>query len=267
MVPKVGSQLFPLAFIFRRLHSLTGLFISLFLIQHLYVNSQAALFLGDDGKSFISSVNDIHSIPYLPLIEITLLAIPILIHIWWGILYVRTAKFNSLSSDGSAPSLPNYPRNHAFTWQRITSWILLFAIIAHVVHMRFIRYPEEVENGYAVELVQDPGIDSLAKRLDVKLEPQNGQIRAVAPDFGTAELLVVREAFKSPLIMALYTIFVLAACFHGFNGVWTFMISWGITISERSQKSFSIVTNGVMVAVAFLGLTAIYLTYWINLYE
>ena len=45
-------------------------------------------------------------------------------------------------------------------------------------------------------------------------QPLNShQVIAVASDFGTATLLSVRDTFKSPLYVALYTIFVLAACF------------------------------------------------------
>ena len=70
------------AFTERRIHSLMGLSIVLFLFEHLLTNSQAALFVGDDGKGFIHSVNFIHSLPYLPFIEISLLAVPILTHIF-----------------------------------------------------------------------------------------------------------------------------------------------------------------------------------------
>jgi len=49
-----------------------------------------------------------------------------------------------------------------------------------------------------------------------------GQVIAVANDFGTVSLPAVRDTFKNPIYVGLYTIFVLAACFHGFNGLWTF---------------------------------------------
>src|SRR5262249_35214731 len=160
----------------------------------------------------------------------------------------------------------------AYTWQRITSWILLIGIIAHVVHMRFMEYPASARQGsqhyYMVRVQADEGLYTLAKRLGVKLyDPQEierlsvpqpkteegvlkqgpkdllkvkkkkenqdwikalekrplrkGEVITVSPDFGTAELLMVRETFKMPLMLALYTILVLSACFHGFNGLWT----------------------------------------------
>lgn len=261
------NPLYPAPFLYRRLHSLTGLFIALFLIQHLFVNAQAALIFGEDGKDFIHSVNSIHALPWLNVVEVLLLAVPILIHMLWGVLYLREAKFNSSKGDGTAPALPEYNRNVAYTWQRITSWMLLIAIVAHVTHMRFMKYPEKVSNGYVVQVEKDMGYQTLAPRLSVELFEKEGQVYATAPDFGTAELLVVRETFKDPVLMALYTLFVLAACFHGFNGFWTFMISWGVTLSRRSQACMLYISHGFMVVVALLGLMAIFGTYWINLYS
>src|ERR1700719_477349 len=84
------APLIPQAFIWRRAHSLTGLWLVLFLIEHLIVNSQAALFVGDNGNGFVNAVNSIKDLPYLPVIEIFLLGVPFLIHGLWGIKYLLT---------------------------------------------------------------------------------------------------------------------------------------------------------------------------------
>lgn len=258
----------PKAFIWRRFHSLTGLWLVLFLIEHLVTNSQAALYIGDDGSGFIKAVNFLKELPYLQVIEITLIGIPLLVHGWWGIKYLHTAQYNSLSSDGTTPSL-QYPRNRAYTWQRITSWILLVGIIAHVVQMRFVEYPTtsqiDNQNYYSIHLTEDTGLSSLAERLNVELVSNQGQVTAQSTQFGTAVLLMVRETFKSPLMIFLYTIFVLAASFHAFNGLWTFMISWGITQTAASQRLMRKFAVTLMVIICFLGLAAIWATYWINL--
>jgi succinate dehydrogenase/fumarate reductase cytochrome b subunit len=163
----------PAAFIWRRLQSLMGLFIVFFLIEHLLTNSQAALLIGDDGSGFVRGVNFIKNLPYLPAIEIGLLGIPFFIHIVWGIHYLLTAKPNSYGDSGKEPYLPHYPRNHAYTWQRLTSWILLIAIAAHVAQMRFIDYPASAKRGattyYAAPVSLDEGIYTVAKRLNVAL--------------------------------------------------------------------------------------------------
>lgn len=303
----------PQAFIWRRAHSLTGLWLVLFLMEHLLTNSQAALWIGDDGLGFVRAVNSLKGLPYLQAIEIFLLGVPFLIHGVWGVRYLMSAKYNSFSTDGSSPSLPQYPRNQAYTWQRITAWVLLIAIAAHVIHMRFLEYPTSArvnaQSYYMIRLDQDDGLLTLSKRLGFTLfdsqqfkveklrillqssvnaqqDPvaaqtaqeerawieamekwklNDKQVIAVAPSFGIAELLMVRDAFKNPVMILLYTGLVLAACFHGFNGLWTFMISWGVTLSARSQQWMRAMATGLMVLVAFLGLAAIWGTYWINL--
>src|SRR6185436_15721242 len=141
------SQILPRAFVWRRLHSLMGLWLVLFLMEHLLVNSQAALLLGDNARGFVHAVNAIHNLPYLQVIEILLLGVPIAIHGVLGVKYLLTSKFNSHRTDGTEPSLKGYGRNHAFTWQRLTSWILLVGLILHVAKFRFIDYPATVNQG------------------------------------------------------------------------------------------------------------------------
>lgn len=303
------EQPLPSAFIWRRLHSFTGIWLSIFIIFHLLTNSQAALLIGNDGSGFIHSVNAIHNTPFLPIVEIGILAVPILIHMIWGIKYLRSAEYNSFGNTGHTPYLPQYKKNHAYTWQRITSWLLVVGVIAHVVHMRFIEYPSSAATGtghaYMVRISHDAGLDTLAARLGVtlytaeeidklKLDTSGaptqspvavqeteerqawiqalqhkplrpGEVIATADNFGTAELLMVRDTFKIPLMIVLYTLLVLAACFHAFNGLWTFMISWGVTLTERSQKLMRKVATTLMLVVGGLGLAAVWLTYWINL--
>jgi len=300
----------PRAFIQKRLHSLTGLWLVAFLILHLLANSQAALLVGEDGSGFVKAANDIRTLPYLPVIEIALLAVPFAIHIYWGICALMVSEPNSLRSDGAKPSLPEYPHNHAYTWQRVTSWILLLLIAAHVIQMRFMENPVEAQLGaekfYMVRVNRDPGLESVAARLGVKLLDSNqiekqekelpqtpksdnpvdaqlysqqreriealksrplekNQVMAVANNFGTAELLMVRETFKLPSMLLLYTVLVLSACFHGFNGLWTFLITWGVTMSQKSQNRMYRISLFFMGLLAFMGLSAIWGTYWISL--
>lgn len=300
-------QKIPQAFFWRRIHSLAGIWLSIYLIGHLLTNSQAALLFGDDGRGFIDSVNSIHKLPYLIVIEIVLLGIPILIHTLWGIQYALQAKSNVWNSSGSTPYLPEYGRNWAYTFQRITSWILIIGLAGHIIHMRFYQYPLEAQLGsqrnYMVSVENDEGLQNLSERLDFSIfnkqkieslsqkfaqnanshESQkeiqekewfkaldqktlnDNEVMVVAKDFGTADLLMLRNTFKSPTMMIVYTIFVLASCFHGFNGLWTFLIKWGITLSERSQRLSRRFSSFLMILVAFLGLAAIWGTYWINL--
>lgn len=255
-------------FAWRRIHSLTGLWLVIYLIEHLIVNSQATLWLGDDGIGFIRLVNILEALPYLQVIEILLIGVPFVLHGVWGIKRALSAKHNSGGGDGSSPSLP-YGRNRSFSWQRITSWILVVGILAHVVQMRFIQYPEEMRTGnelwYTVSLKKDPGVEQVAARIGVKLEKKGNIIVAKAKSPGKAMLLMVRETFKSPWWCIGYSIFVLAAAFHAFNGFWTSLITWGVALSYRSQRAFLPICwigTGLMI---FLGFAAIWGSYWLNL--
>lgn len=244
-----------------------GLWLVLYLILHLIVNSQAALWLGDEGIGFVRLVNILEALPYLHVIEIVFLGIPFALHGYWGMRRIFTAKSNSFSSDGSEPSL-KHGRSRAFTWQRLTSWVLLFGIIGHVVQMRFVQFPEEVKRGfeaeYKVYVTDDSKLKSIADQMCVKLlYKEGGLVEVFAPTPGKAMLLMVRETFKSPLMCVLYSIFVLAAAFHAFNGFWTSLITWGAVLSYRSQKAFLPVCWLGVCLLAFLGLAAIWGSYWL----
>jgi succinate dehydrogenase / fumarate reductase cytochrome b subunit len=256
------------SFIWRRVHSLLGLWLVLYLFEHLLVNSQAALWIGDEGNSFVRLVNLIQALPYLHFIEAVFIGIPLLLHGIWGIKRLFEAKENADPSDGSTPSLP-YLRNRAYGWQRITSWILLFGIAAHVVQMRFLGYPtmarvDHQERAF-VELTYDKNLPALADRLGVTLQQQSNEQKVVAsaPSPGAAMLLMVRNTFKQPLMIALYTIFVLAAAFHATNGFWTFLITWGVILSYPSQRVLAKATPIGILLLAFLGLAAIWSSYFL----
>lgn len=321
-------------FYMRKLHSIMGVGLVLFLIEHLLTNSESALMFGEDGAGFVKMVNFIHSIPYLKVVEVLLIGIPLLIHMLWGVKYLFTAKPNSVKGDGSKPYLP-YEGSFRYTFQRITSWLLLVGILVHVVEMRFLEAPKEVFLGtkdssrYLITLEMDEGLYSVSKRLRVQLydakrvenerkkmlEDQKqieqaskqlessikkstnyqvekdyigreqerlrlinkwvgslesvslkeGHVIASASNVGTAFLLKVRETFMDPVARVLYSIFVLAAAFHACNGLWTAMISWGITLSSRSQSWAACLSLALMGLLSFLGLVSIWGTYLITL--
>lgn len=91
------------------------------------------------------------------------------------------------------------------------------------------------------------------------------QVILVTDSFGTSQLMNVRDVFKSPIKAILYTIFVLASVFHGFNGLWAFTITWGLVVKQVSQRRTLKVCVGLMFLLGFMGLSAVWGTYWINL--
>ena len=74
------KEALPSAFKQRRLHSLMGIWIALYLIEHLFTNSQLGWIVGNSNNGFVRSVNRFGTLPYLPIIEIVLLGIPISYH-------------------------------------------------------------------------------------------------------------------------------------------------------------------------------------------
>src|SRR5207253_2293859 len=155
-------------------------------------------------------------------------------------------------------------------------------LIVHVAKFRFWEYPHTLqENGatrYWVKVETDAGLQSVANRLGVQLYDAQtlpisftnqilhpAQRLAVTSDFGTATLLTVRDTFKNPFYIAFYTLFVLAACFHAFNGFWTFLISWGWVLKMAAQRAWVTVSVVLMLLMLFLGLAAVWGTYYLNL--
>lgn len=326
--PKLAPQSTELlgAFWRRRVHSLIGVFIVLFLIEHLITNSQAALWIGEDGRGFIQAVDIIYRLPYLRVIEITLLLVPFLVHIVWGLRSLKQTQMNIIKQDGYHPYAP-YARNYAYSWQRISAWLLILGIGLHVLHMRILRQPTEIERAdgisYVCRVTPDEGIATLAERLGIemwnlervdygleeiekKMELYSLNIKSenpplstnlvstdlemqkferefhfmhtmkrllnrpddliiVTPDMGRAMLFVIRDVFKSIGCKVIYSLLVLFAVFHAFNGLWSALITWGITATLKAQRYSLVACYGLMIIFISLGFCSIWLSYSFNL--
>ncbi len=134
-----------------------------------------------------------------------------------------------------------------------------------------LREEADKQGGYSPELaakldtIQKLEIEQAVVHAMEKKPLKGNQVLISTGEFGKATLMNVRNTFKNPWMIGLYTIFVLAAVFHGFNGLWTFGIVWGITLTPRSQKMWARGVFGLMVLFSFLGLASVWLTYWVNL--
>src|SRR3954468_17389938 len=116
-------------FILRKLHQLTGIVpLGAFLLEHFYTNSKAVN-PGTGVQAFNGAVKDLQGIPYILLVEITFIFIPLLYHAIYGLVITWEARPNNLAYA--------YPRNWFYTIQRITGVILFFFIAFHVLNMRF----------------------------------------------------------------------------------------------------------------------------------
>lgn len=68
---------------------------------------------------------------------------------------------------------------------------------------------------------------------------------------------MVANIVESPIALILYIISIVSAAFHFANGLWSFAISWGITVTPRSQQISTNVTMIFFVIIAFIGVRAI----------
>lgn len=112
-----------------------------------------------------------------------------------------------------------YGRNWAFTAQRVTGVITFVFVFWHVYDTRIQVYLGNITH----------------EELGMKMH----------------------EIATNPLIFTLYIIGVLAASFHFANGLWAFLISWGITVGERAQRVSSKICMGVFVIMAGLFILAL----------
>ena len=173
------------------------------------------------AADFNNAVKDLQSIPYILFVEIGGIFIPLIYHAVYGLVITAEARPNNLNYP--------YPRNWFYLIQRITGVILFFFIFFHVLNFRFGMIP---------------GLNN----------------QSVATHAGEAFNIVAREFHMWP-IFVLYMIGITATVWHLANGIWLFLVDWGITIGERAQRltgyaciAFGVVLLlvGVNAAVGFI---------------
>lgn len=121
-------------------------------------------------------------------------------------------------------NVTQYPwaRNWAFFFQRLSGLITLAFVTQHLYHFRFQK------------LLGTWGADVPYPTFDI-----------------------VAQGLANPLMRVWYAIGVVAAAYHLANGLYTFLITWGITVGARSQRVSNWVSNAAFVAIAALGLAAL----------
>ena len=68
---------------------------------------------------------------------------------------------------------------------------------------------------------------------------------------------MVANIVANPFVLAFYIIGIVFAVFHFANGLWSFCVSWGITVTPRSQQISTYVTLGIFVIISIIGVRAI----------
>jgi succinate dehydrogenase / fumarate reductase cytochrome b subunit len=84
------------------------------------------------------------------------------------------------------------------------------------------------------------------------------RIQLAIYDFTAAELAQhTAQLMKNPVTLTLYIIGVIAAVFHFSNGMWSFLVSWGVTVGPRAQYISTWVWGVVFVLVSYLGISSL----------
>ena len=68
---------------------------------------------------------------------------------------------------------------------------------------------------------------------------------------------MMADIVANPFMLGFYIVGILSATFHLSNGLWAFLVSWGITQSPQAQKVATYVTNIIFVILSVMGVAAI----------
>src|SRR5215210_8526372 len=173
------------------------------------------------AADFNKAVTELQSIPYILFVEIGGIFIPLIYHAVYGLVITWEMRPNNLAYP--------YPRNWFYTIQRITGIILFFFITFHVLNFRFGMIP---------------GLNTIS----VAHHPEQA-------------FDIVSREFRLIPIFIIYMVGITATVWHFANGIWLFMVDWGITIGERAQRltGYACIAFGVFLllvginaAVAFI---------------
>ncbi|KAB8138191.1 succinate dehydrogenase [Gracilibacillus oryzae] len=69
---------------------------------------------------------------------------------------------------------------------------------------------------------------------------------------------LMEDILASPVMFWFYVLGVVSTTFHFANGLWSFLVSWGIVVSPRSQKIATYATLLVFLAVTYIGIRALF---------
>ena len=199
----------------RKLHQLSGIVPLGAFLMEHLYTNSKAAHPRTGEADFNSAVADLQVIPYVLFIEIGLIFIPLLYHAVYGLFITWETRPNNLSYP--------YPRNWFYTIQRATGIILFFFILFHLLNFRF-------------GLI--PGLNE----------------RAVAHYPNEAYDIVSRE-FQMLPILIIYFIGIASTVWHFANGIWLFLVDWGIVIGGRAQR---------VTGYACIGFGIVLFAFWIN---
>jgi succinate dehydrogenase / fumarate reductase cytochrome b subunit len=169
---------------------------------------------------FNEQVHWLHNLHYLIWLEILFIFVPLAFHGGYGIIIALQGKANALRYP--------YMDNWRYTLQRVTAWILVGFVVLHLLHFRFAHWI-------------------------------GGEMYPGAPDpFGLTQRGFAEWGLPTWLWLVVYVVGLTGAVFHFSNGIVTFCITWGITVSVQSRKRMSVIAAGVGAVLLIWGLMSLY---------
>lgn len=84
------------------------------------------------------------------------------------------------------------------------------------------------------------------------------QTRLQKAFFGTeVDYNMMHQTLQNPVWAIIYIICIIAVVFHFSNGLWSFLVTWGVLQSPKSQRIFTWVSLIVFLVISYIGVTAI----------
>jgi succinate dehydrogenase / fumarate reductase cytochrome b subunit len=208
-------------FILRKLHQLTGIVPLGAFLLEHLYTNSKAAHPELGRQHFNEAVADLQNIPYILFLEIGLIFIPLIYHAVYGLYITWEMRPNNLAYP--------YPRNWFYTIQRVTGIILFFFILFHVLNFRF-------------GLI--PGLNEVSVAHSPHLAYQ-----------------IVAAEFQNWLIVAVYAVGIVSTIWHFANGIWLFLVDWGIVIGERAQRltGYACIAFGVLLLALWANVTAAFI--------
>jgi succinate dehydrogenase / fumarate reductase cytochrome b subunit len=213
-------------FYLRRLHSLTGIVFGSYLIVHLAINAtlvEGARHMGE-ATVYQQQVDKIHSLPFLQVISLSVLILPLVFHTLYGLYVSFQGKSNPLNY--------GYGKNWLYVAQRVSAVVIMFFAAFHVLTFKGLMNWTGMEFFQQLTFVPDKATQSAVNHM--------------------------HAAWWVGWV--LYPAGILCATFHLANGFWTGAISWGLTVSKQAQQRFGYVCVMIFIATTLCGFAALFST-------
>lgn len=169
------------------------------------------------AEAFNEAVKHINSLPMLLGLEIIGIFIPLYFHALYGLYVMADADYRM----GRDSAYLGFGRNLQFFLQRLTGIITLIFVTWHIWEFR--------------------------------VQKELGKFAASGnlPTFD-----IVHGDLSHNLIFVAYVIGIVSAVYHLTNGLYTFLITWGITVGPKAQRAANVVCLVLFALISILGVWA-----------